>query len=403
MSVGGSPTEFFEDAISLGAFRAVQNGISVVLSAGNEGPTPYSVSNFAPWMLTVGPSTIDREFTGYVELGYKKNLKGASLAVTAFPSLKSYPLIKAADANAINVSCADTVEKGQVAALAGAVGMILANDEQSGDEIIADPHVLPATHISFIDAQYVYAYINSTIRAPGVSIIAAYSEDNSMLPYVLDSGTSMSCPHVAGIVGLLKRIHPDWSPGAMRSSIMTTARTRDVSKKPILDSSNANASTPFAYGAGHVHPDGAMDPGLVYDLNTTDYLNFLCSRGYNQTTINRFNENHPCPQSYNLTDFNYPSITVPDLDENTVVTRTVTNVGPPGTYRVRVKAPAGVLVLVEPSLLTFGQVGEKKTYKVFLKPKFHDRPMDYTFGHLTWSDGIHIVRSPIVAKHKIGS
>ena len=53
-------------------------------------------------------------------------------------------------------------DKGQQALLAGAVGMILANDENTGNEVIADPHVLPATHINFTDGATVFAYINST-------------------------------------------------------------------------------------------------------------------------------------------------------------------------------------------------------------------------------------------------
>ena len=75
VSLGGEPSEFFEDGLSIGAFHAVKRGISVVLSAGNSGPTPGSVSNVSPWMFTIGASTLDREFTSYVELGNKKHLK----------------------------------------------------------------------------------------------------------------------------------------------------------------------------------------------------------------------------------------------------------------------------------------------------------------------------------------
>lgn len=54
------------------------------------------------------------------------------------------------------------VDKGQQALEAGAVGMILANSELTGNEIIADPHVLPASHINYNDGINVFTYINST-------------------------------------------------------------------------------------------------------------------------------------------------------------------------------------------------------------------------------------------------
>lgn len=54
------------------------------------------------------------------------------------------------------------VDKGTQAAHAGAAGMILCNDIASADEIIADPHVLPATHITYNDGLRLYAYLNST-------------------------------------------------------------------------------------------------------------------------------------------------------------------------------------------------------------------------------------------------
>lgn len=77
----------------------------------------------------------------------------------------------------------------------------------------------------------IYVYIQPDITAPGVSIIASYSGavtpssevmDNRRAAYNMESGTSMSCPHVAGVVGLLKTLHPHWSSAAIRSAIMTT-------------------------------------------------------------------------------------------------------------------------------------------------------------------------------------
>ena len=54
------------------------------------------------------------------------------------------------------------IEKGTECLRAGAVGMILANDEISGNDLSADPHVLPASHISYTDGQIIFAYLNRT-------------------------------------------------------------------------------------------------------------------------------------------------------------------------------------------------------------------------------------------------
>jgi len=54
------------------------------------------------------------------------------------------------------------VDKGEQALQAGAVGMVLANDNISENDIIPDPHVLPASHINFSDGIDVFRYINSS-------------------------------------------------------------------------------------------------------------------------------------------------------------------------------------------------------------------------------------------------
>ncbi|KAK7394579.1 hypothetical protein VNO78_15111 [Psophocarpus tetragonolobus] len=95
---------------------------------------------------------------------------------------------------------------------------------------------------------------------------------------------SMSCPHVSVIAGLLKTPHPSCTPAAIKSAIMTTgilaATTFDNTSKPTQDAFDEEVADPFTYGLGHVRPDLAVDPGLVYDLGLTDYLNFLCASGY---------------------------------------------------------------------------------------------------------------------------
>ena len=170
----------------------------------------------------------------------------------------------------------------------------------------------------------------------------------------------------------------------------------------MLDSSQEEA-TPNAYGAGHVRPNLAADPGLVYDLNITDYLNFLCGRRYNSSQLKLFyGRPYTCPKTFNLIDFNYPAITIPDfkIGHSLNVTRTVTNVGSPSKYRVHIQAPAGFLVSVKPSRLNFKKKGEKREFKVTLTlKKGTTYKTDYVFGKLVWIDGKHQVGIPITIKY----
>ncbi|CAJ2651566.1 unnamed protein product [Trifolium pratense] len=248
------------------------------------------------------------------------------------------------------------------------------------------------------------------VTAPGVNILAAYSLFASASNLVTDNrkgfsfnvmqGTSMSCPHVAGIAGLLKTLHPNWSPAAIKSAIMTTATTLDNTNRPIQDAFEKKLATPFAYGSGHVQPDLAIDPGLVYDLGIKDYLNFLCAYGYDQQLISalNFNSTFVCSGSHSIEDFNYPSITLPNLGLNVVnVTRTVTNVGSPSTYVAKAQLP-GYKISVVPNSLTFKKIGEKKTFQVIVQATNVTPLKKYQFGDLQWTDGKHIVRSPITVK-----
>ncbi|XP_023520266.1 subtilisin-like protease SBT5.4 [Cucurbita pepo subsp. pepo] len=473
LSLGSPPAEYYDDIIAIASFHALKKGIPVVCSAGNDGPSMATVSNTAPWILTVGASTLDREFQAPIELRNGKHFKGSSLS-GPLSGRKLYPLITGAQAKATTASTDDAmlckpktldhskvkgkilvclrgdssrVDKGVQALLAGAVGMILCNDRLSGFEIIADPHVLPASHISYNDGQVVSSYINSTknpmghlipplskvntkpsptmaafssrgpnmvspeiikpdVTAPGVNIIAAFSGavsptgepfDNRTVPYITMSGTSMSCPHVSGIVGLLKALHPKWSPAAIKSAIMTSARIRDNTMNIMLDGGSPifAPATPFIFGSGHIRPTGAIDPGLVYDLSPNDYLEFLCASGYKEKNLRVFADgNFKCPISSSILNFNYPSIGVQNLTGNVTLTRRLKNVGRPGVYRVRVQQPEGVKVSVKPSVLKFKKIGEEKRFELTMIGAMANSQIGY--GTLIWTDGKHFVRSPIV-------
>merc|ERR1711915_438095 len=243
------------------------------------------------------------------------------------------------------------------------------------------------------------------ITAPGVGILAAISEaanatgasyDNRYVPFNLDSGTSMATPHIAGVAALLRSAHPDWSSAAIRSAIMTTAKRLDNTKTAIKDNLLQTAG-PFNYGAGHVNPNKAGDPGLIYDLSIRDYKSFLCSLHYNSTQIEAITGRaFTCPKrSPNIYNLNYPSITVSALKGSATVRRTVTNVAEgPVTYKAKVQSPVGVSVSVEPAELDFSTRGQNKTFKVALKAV--KSLGEYVFGSLTWKHGKYSVTSPIV-------
>lgn len=74
-SSAGFGPNFHRDPIAIGSFHAVEKGIMVVCSAGNDGPNRESVVNIAPWILTVAATSIDRDFQADIILGDKTVVK----------------------------------------------------------------------------------------------------------------------------------------------------------------------------------------------------------------------------------------------------------------------------------------------------------------------------------------
>ena len=440
-SISGTATNFI-DAVEVAFLFAADAGVFVAASAGNTGPGASTSNHPSPWLTTVAASTHDRGTTATVTLGNGAVYPGASIGVGAGPaSLVFSSNVGLAGANATEVRLCfpgrldpalvagkivlcdrgtiARIDKSLAVQLAGGVGMVLANT--SANSLNADLHVLPTVHIDHVAGAAARAYAQTAgatatlsavdptpvvapvvaafssrgpsrsssdvlkpdITAPGVDIFASYSPAPRGANHDFLSGTSMSSPHIAGIAALLKHAYPAWTPMMIKSAIMTTASQLMNNGAPIP----GNA---FEFGAGHVAPSGAADPGLVYNHGFNEWLGFLCGTGQLQASY--------CPLiKIDPSDLNLASITVGELAGSQTVRRTVRNVGAAGTYNASVSGLPGLTVAVTPSSLTLAK-GQSATYQVTFSSTSAAALNAYAFGALTWTDGTHSVRSPLTVR-----
>jgi hypothetical protein len=333
------------------------------------------------------------------------------------------------------------VDKSLAVQNAGGIGMVLADN---GAGLVAEAHSVPTVHVSAADGTAIKSYagaqapeatsalsafyagtkpapimagfssrgpnqgdsniLKPDLTAPGVDIIASVTPvlsvaqhaavaAGTLVPppaYESYQGTSMSSPHVAGLALLLRQAHPSWSPAAIKSALMTTGSST------VNDglAGAQNGLLPWAQGAGHVDPNKATNPGLVYDAGKEDFVSYQCkvnkaavSPASDCTTYGTLDE------SYNL---NLPSITVSSVQGNVTVRRKVTNVsGSSATYNASASVP-GFAALVTPASLTLAP-GASGSFTVRLTAT--NAPADvWQFGSLTWTGPGNTVRSPIQAK-----
>ncbi|RYF05100.1 MAG: S8 family peptidase, partial [Oxalobacteraceae bacterium] len=220
------------------------------------------------------------------------------------------------------------VDKSLAVQDAGGVGMVQIDN---GTGLVAEVHAVPSVHVNAADGAVIKSYATTSgatasistfvigtsnvpaptmasfssrgpnrydpnvlkpdMTAPGVDVIAGVSPNMTEaqraalltgtlepvpLAWASYQGTSMSSPHVAGLAALLRQQHPTWSPAMIKSALMTTAT--DTFADAIANG-DTRGRLPFGQGAGHVAPNAAANPGLVYDITELDYRKYMCGAG----------------------------------------------------------------------------------------------------------------------------
>ncbi|KAJ4763902.1 Subtilisin-like serine protease [Rhynchospora pubera] len=381
ISLGDAIKPFYNDPISIAGFTASHMGVFVSTSAGNDGPLPYTLSNDAPWLLTVAASTISRRFFySTIKLGNGLQLNGESKYQPNSWVPKMFPLVYLGkvsniksgqclngtlDQKQVNgkiVICdrggSTRLGKGLEVRNAGGVGMILVNSKKDGYDTIPDKHVLPASNINYFDGEKLKKYIRSTKDPVATLVFKGVVMDN------------------------------------MRSHSIANFSSRGPSRR------NAFILKPDIAGPG-VNILAAVPPtkveGEISHFAIKSGTSMAC---YSDDKIGVIIQPLPpvkCAKTKAIPQeqLNYPSIVVPLSTGNAVIYRTVTNVGDEkDSYKAKIKVPKGVSATVIPDTLNFTRVYEKKTFKIVFKWVGGSKANG--FGDLKLISKRHVVRSPIV-------
>lgn len=186
---------------------------------------------------------------------------------------------------------------------------------------------------------------------------------------------------------------------------MTTAYNTDNTGSILTDQATYLPATPLDFGAGHINPNRAMDPGLIYDLDFQQYVDFICSLGFNETDMKALLRGQQWNCSRETADINYPSYVFIFSNGSTprrhVFNRVLTNVGDAqSVYHSKVTFPSGMNITVQPSTLSFTHKYQKNNFS--LTVEVHGEVPPVVYGYLTWFDEHqHTVSSPIVALNSL--
>jgi len=460
-SISGSQTNLL-DPVEVAFLNATAAGVFVAASAGNSGPGNQVAHNSPWLTTVAASTHDRQFIADLSLGNGTGPYTGASFDPAALPSASmvlssDIPAagVPVANANLCFLNSLDStkavgkivvcdrgtnarVEKSQEVARVGGVGMVLINP--SANTVVADFHSVPTVHLDAPSRTAVRNYVTSSgasatgaisaryqapnvvapimasfssrgpnlaelsvmkpeITAPGVDVIASvtYAQQSqadhdailagTLVPSpVVESyqGTSMSTPHIAGIAALIKQAHPNWPPAQIKSAMVT-------STTGVKLASGAPDTNPNGYGAGHVNPRGAADPGLVYPINPADYLSFLCGANWLAADdANCLAFGSAAPSNLNL-----PTVAA-DVPGTLTIKRHVRNVGTgPAIYSASATVPGFVATVTPPTL----SLAKNEVAAFTLTLKTNGAALNTgVFGNLSWTDGAHVVTSPVLAR-----
>jgi hypothetical protein len=396
-SISGG-TDPFTDPVELAFLDAYAAGVFVSASAGNDGPTASTANHLSPWVMTVAASTQTREFASTLTLTGNSTgslvVDGASITAGAGP----LPVVLSSAAPYSNNLCtapaaAGTftgkivacqrggnarVDKGYNVLQGGAAGMILYNASLA--DVETDNHWLPAIHLAdgtqfkafmlantavtgsftagtkrngqgdvmaaFSSRGPAGVVIKPDVTAPGVQILAGHTPTPESITegpagqyFQAIAGTSMSSPHVAGAALLLKDAHPSWTPGQIKSALMTTAITN------VVKENLTTPADPFDFGAGRIKVVDASAAPLTFDETAAR----MAALG--GTALSAIN-------------LNIPSIDAPVMPGQISTTRTAKNTtGSRIEVNASATAPAGSSIEITPKKVKI-DAGQTATFTI---------------------------------------
>ncbi|CAI5475059.1 unnamed protein product [Closterium sp. Yama58-4] len=309
LSADDPEATYFDDVAYMNANLA---GVTVVMSAGNNGAplsnplnTYRTITNFSPFYLTVGASSITRGGVSLASSPASDEERGSSEAETdnqqqAETHQNTAAAMATVGANSTGTttssSSTTTTTTESPPQPASSITATTSSVTTVGPVAPAAPVVAAFSSSGPLHRPWsrpppghaTNSLLKPDVIGPGVDLWAAWvgtvpgeaggrggrGGEASQL-----SGTSMATPHLAGIAALIMQKHPSWSPAQVMSAIMTTAITTNTKGRRILNE-RGGVATPWEMGSGHVFPKRALNPGLTYDARRWAYVNFLAGQDY---------------------------------------------------------------------------------------------------------------------------